>query len=495
MKDAENSIVFSVNGKPYTVRNEYPMHTSLLDFLRSSGVSSGTKGCCLEGGCGICLVTVQYVDNITEKPTSYSINSCCLQLYSCDGLEITTVEGLGSTSSGIHPIQDRLATFNGAQCGYCSPGQVMNMYGLLKNNARPNMKEVEDAFDTTICRCTGYRPILDAMKSFAIDAPTSPSGGIIDIEELDGKVCCRKGKLCTDFPKNRGKLLEIITDQNRWYRPVKLPQLINLLEQYSTEKYRLVFGNTGFGFFSDQAVTNYTTLIDIRGVKELYSVDLDDKSHITFGANLTLTNLKEQFESINDPDVPYAKEFADHLLHVGSTGIRNMGSWAGNLMLKHVHNEFPSDVFTMLETVGATIKIVGVKETNKNYSLLDFLSLNMNGKVIVSIQLPKYKTQNIIIRTFKTSPRRQLSLPHVSSGFNFQIDISKDYLVEKRPTIIIQGISASLVHASQTEVFLTNKKLSDPAVLREAIQILSVELQPISVSSCWQVCSTGRLWP
>ncbi|CAG5123476.1 unnamed protein product, partial [Candidula unifasciata] len=350
---------------------------------------------------------------------------------------------------------------------------------LLKNKPRPTMKEVEDAFDTTICRCTGYRAILDGMKSFATDAPNPD---VIDIEEMGVKLCSKNGLPCTNLCDDIRKLLHIGNKEYQWLRPANLTQLTSLLKQYSKQKYRLVFGNTGFGVFKELAVKNFDILIDIRGVNELYTVDLDEEFYLTLGANLTLTNLKELFENLTDSSVPYAKEFADHLLYVASTGVRNLGSWAGNLMLKYSHKEFPSDIFLLLSTVGVTLNIVDEKGSNKNYSMVDFLSLNMTGKVIVSMQLPKYKSQNIVIRTFKTSPRLQQSLAYISSGFNFQIDISNNYLIKTKPVMTIQGIGPSLIHASQTEQYLTNKSLADPLVIKEAFRILSTEVQKGSES-------------
>ncbi|XP_055957738.1 xanthine dehydrogenase/oxidase-like [Patella vulgata] len=175
----------TINGQSYPVDNSYPGSTSLNEFLRQKGISPGTKVMCIEGGCGVCVVSATIMDPVTSKPRTYAVNSCCVPLLQCDGWDITTIEGLGNTRDGINPIQQRLADYNGTQCGFCSPAQVMSMNSLLKTNPKPTMEEVEQIMDSTVCRCTGYRSILDAMKSFAADAGPDLPGGLIDIEDLE----------------------------------------------------------------------------------------------------------------------------------------------------------------------------------------------------------------------------------------------------------------------------------------------------------------------
>lgn len=174
-------------------------------------------------------------------------------MYACDGLSITTIEGIGGLRAGYHPIQKALWRFNGTQCGYCSPGMVMNMYSLLDaNNGKVTMSQVENSFGGNLCRCTGYRPILDAFKSLALDCEVD------DIEDLTLDACSFNGSRpnCAAVSKcerkcNRrlGATREFTDDIGRkWFKATNLADLLKILttDTLHTE-YMLVAGNTAHG--------------------------------------------------------------------------------------------------------------------------------------------------------------------------------------------------------------------------------------------------------
>lgn len=177
-------------------------------------------------------------------------------VYSCHGLNITTIEGLGSRSDGYHPIQQLLWEKNGSQCGYCSPAMVMNMYSLLDQNAgNVTMNKIEDSFGGNICRCTGYRPILDAFKSIAADSP-------VDIENASSIVCCRPkvtaryrhASIVSRSPvihsgEAPGSKIQIISGDGKvWHRVETIQQLLATFSQLArNEPYILISGNTAHG--------------------------------------------------------------------------------------------------------------------------------------------------------------------------------------------------------------------------------------------------------
>ncbi|KAJ1740811.1 hypothetical protein LPJ68_003431 [Coemansia sp. RSA 1086] len=190
-----SSVLFYLNGSRRVI-DDVDLDMTLLQYLRSTGMTSVKLGCG-EGGCGACTVMVSSYDTATNKPRHYAANACLFPLYAVDGLHIVTVEGLG-TSSSPHQIQLRLASLHSFQCGFCTAGFVMSLYVLLRNNPQPSELEIEECFDGNLCRCTGYRPILDAAKTFAKDAWKSGSligpDGLVNVAQANGcgvKDCCQ----------------------------------------------------------------------------------------------------------------------------------------------------------------------------------------------------------------------------------------------------------------------------------------------------------------
>ncbi|GIL49662.1 hypothetical protein Vafri_5944 [Volvox africanus] len=159
-----------INGKRYVLPDGRGEAT-LLQFLREIGLT-GTKLGCGEGGCGACTVMLSHWED--GHVVHRSANACLCPLYAVEGMQVVTVEGLGNVRDGLHPVQQRLAVMHGSQCGFCTPGFVMSMYSLLRScETPPSEEDIEDALGGNLCRCTGYRPILDAFKMFAKTDPAA----------------------------------------------------------------------------------------------------------------------------------------------------------------------------------------------------------------------------------------------------------------------------------------------------------------------------------
>ncbi|XP_055877626.1 uncharacterized protein LOC106059685 [Biomphalaria glabrata] len=474
MPSSSDQISFYINGEKHSVSQKLSLTTSLNEYLREVAGLKGTKVMCREAGCGCCSVAVSHLLPDSDKLQTYSVQSCLTPLYAVDGWQISTVEGIGSQKVGFHPIQERIAKFNGTQCGYCTPGMVMNMYGLLHQNPNITAQEIEDNFDGNICRCTGYRSILDAMKSFSTDG-NIPGAKSIDIEDLNKHLCPRTGEPCTGHQEEKGgkRSLDIEVNGNRWYRPTSLKDLGKLLKDNVNKKVKMIFGNTSTGIFKNEELSDI--YIDLHRVEEIYCYQLSDAG-VTFGAATSLTNLMNKLKADQDKaGFQYFSAVVRHLKFIANVMVRNAGSIAGNLMIKHKHPDFPSDIFTVFEALGAKVDIYDADtSTTATYTMLDFLrKVNMTGKVIVAVQLPKL-AENEVFRSFKITPRWQNAHAYVNAAFRLPA-VGLD--IKGRPSLVYGGINADTEHALKTEEFLTNKTLSD-AVVQEALNILSSELNP-----------------
>ena len=160
MTRADPSIRFVLDGKVIELNDVDPTRT-VLQFLREDLRRTGTKEGCAEGDCGACTVAVAELD--ADGVSMRAINSCIQFLPTLDGKELITVESLAEDGE-LHPVQKAMVECHGSQCGFCTPGFVMSLFALYETNDDPTRREIDDALAGNLCRCTGYRPIIDAAK-------------------------------------------------------------------------------------------------------------------------------------------------------------------------------------------------------------------------------------------------------------------------------------------------------------------------------------------
>ncbi|XP_050550274.1 uncharacterized protein LOC118267951 [Spodoptera frugiperda] len=471
-------ISFKINGLPYSVGCEVSSDVTLLDYLRLHAGLRGTKYMCREGGCGACIVSVHQ-----PAGTSYAVNSCMKPVTSCHGLEITTIEGLGNRLKGYHELQTTLADGHGSQCGYCSPAWVMSMNSLLQSNPDITMLEIEKSLSSNICRCTGYRPILEAFKNFASDAPRQIK--LPDIEDL--KLCNKTGETCdksncedsewcfVDQQVDKDAIIKIKLKDNRlWYRVNKVQDIFTILGKEGDESYMLVAGNTARGVYPVDEPPQ--VLIDISGVQELKGYTLDQ--NLIVNAGTTLTEFLQILKTVSKEEYfGYLQKIYDHVEKVAHVAVRNVASIAGNLMIKNQHNWFASDIYLLLETIGAQVTIQNNMSAKQTVTMQQFLKVNMRGYVIWNIMMPPLCNSKRLV-TFKVMPRSENSHAFVNAGFLY--NLSTDNVV-KSARIVFGALSptnakSNYSRACATENFLIGKKLFTNETLTSAIKILEQEL-------------------
>lgn len=240
-------------------------------------------------------------------------------------LEVTTCEGIGSKRDGFHSIQKRLAKLNGTQCGYCSPGFVMNMYGLLKSkNGKVTMEEVENSFGGNICRCTGYRPILDAMKSFAVDSTIEIPEECRDIEDLSNKACPKTGQTCSGRCMKQKTIPNTLTyaSGEQWFWPNSLEEIFNIFSKLKSDDYYLVSGNTAHGVYRRSHTIQ--KFIDVKSIPELHEHKLTNDL-LQLGGNLSLTEVMGIFkEAAKSNGFEYCDKLWNHFDLIANVPVRNV---------------------------------------------------------------------------------------------------------------------------------------------------------------------------
>ncbi|KAG9445197.1 hypothetical protein H6P81_016537 [Aristolochia fimbriata] len=505
--EKKRKLVFAVNGERFELEDFDPS-TTLLEFLRTETRYAGAKLGCGEGGCGACVVLLSKYDPVIDQVEDFSISSCITLLISINGCSVTTTEGLGNKKKGFHSIHERFAGFSASQCGFCTPGICMSFFSKLVNSDKAHgsepppgfskikVLEAENAISGNLCRCTGYRPILDACKSFA---------GDVDMEDLglnsfwreDQKPDVNKlpaynpSAVCTfpDFLKNeirsrdsnKAELGTTVT----WFSPTSIDKLYTLLETENGNghKVKLVVGNTGSGVYKER--DSYDTYIDLRQIPELLMIRRDG-SGVEFGAGITISKMIRVLKEDQDP---IFTKLAEHMSKVASEFVRNTASLGGNLVLAQ-RNEFPSDIATILLAPGSSVTIYMDKKkvTNTLEEFLNGPSLDPKS-LLLSIYIPSQEVftnsssedELVVFDTYRAASRPQgNALPYLNAAFLAQISThgtSGDHILQNLRLVFGAFGTKHAIRARNVEEFLIGKHVTAD-ILLEGIRLLRTTIIP-----------------
>ncbi|EOA19794.1 hypothetical protein CARUB_v10000046mg [Capsella rubella] len=508
---SKTSLVFAVNGERYELElSSIDPSTTLVDFLRNKTPFKSVKLGCGEGGCGACVVLLSKYDPLLQKVEDFTISSCLTLLCSIDGCSITTSDGLGNSRVGFHAVHERIAGFHATQCGFCTPGMSVSMFSALLNADKSHpprsgfsnltAAEAEKAVAGNLCRCTGYRPLVDACKSFAAD---------VDIEDLGFNSFCKKGEnrdevlgrlpcydhtssqVCTfpEFLKNEIKNDMILDSRKyRWSSPVSVSELQGLLEVENGLSVKLVAGNTSTGYYKEEKERKYERFIDIRRIPELNLVRKDEKG-VALGASVTISKAIEVLREIEN--VPMLAKIATHMEKIANRFVRNTGTIGGNIIMAQ-RKQFPSDLTTILVAAGATVKIMTSSKVQEEFTLEEFLAQPpLEAKsLLLSLQIPSWRPVNkngsssdtiLLFETYRAAPRPLgNALAFLNAAFSADVSLSEalDGIVVNDCRLVFGAYGTKHAHrASKVEDFLTGKVMSDE-VLMEAIGLLKDEIVP-----------------
>lgn len=499
----DDTIRFYLNGTKVAIDSiSIDPEITLLEYLRGVGLT-GTKLGCAEGGCGACTVVVSQLNPTTKKLYHASVNACLAPLVSVDGKHVITVEGIGNVKDP-HPAQERIAMGSGSQCGFCTPGIVMSLYALLRNESDPSELEVEEAFDGNLCRCTGYRPILDAAQTFsknkACGKATANGGGGCCMENGNGEAanecCMRKTKGVNGdqpikrftppgfieynpdtqliFPpaltKHQFKPLAFGNKRKRWYRPVTLNQLLEIKSVYPSAK--IIGGSTETQIEIKFKAMQYTASVYVGDIAELRQYSFKD-DFLEIGGNVVLTDLEdiclravEHYGPVKGQ--PY-KAIRKQIRYFAGRQIRNVGTPAGNLATASPISDL-NPVFVATNTVLVAKSLDQETEIPMSQFFQGYRTTALAPDAIIAhLRIPVAREKGEYLRAYKQAKRKDDDIAIVNAAL--RVSLSEGHVVES-VDLVYGGMAATTIAAREAVSYLKGKTWTDPATLEGVMNAL-----------------------
>ena len=459
-------IRFLKAGKVVTLHDVPPTRT-LLEVLREDLHCTGTKEGCGEGDCGACTVVLGDVkDGMLQ---TRAINSCIRLAHSVDGMALWTVEDLQGADGQLHPAQQAMVQCHGSQCGFCTPGFVMSLFALYQSHQTAqgvstaqtpvSRQQAQHALSGNLCRCTGYRPILEAAQTMHA-LPRSNLDTVHVLEQL---------KQLQAPPSSPGQQETVPSGGDSSYiAPTTLDQLLRAMAQFPQAQ--LVAGCTDVGLWITKMHMQFARLIDTTRVQELRRVE-QYPHHIAIGAAVPLTDAFHALLTDRPQLAGFTQRFA-------GLPVRNSGTLGGN-----VANGSPiGDSMPLLIALGANIVLMrernGVQQHREMPLEQLYTGYRKNvmaaDEVLAWIKVPK-PVDGEFMRVYKISKRFEDDISAVCLAIRIQL---KDGHVTAA-SIGVGGVAATPVRAHQTQQVLVGQPWNLDTV-HQAAAVLRAEFSPIS---------------
>ena len=458
---SQHSLRFVHRADLVELRN-VPSDTTLLDLLRDELRCTSVKEGCASGDCGACTVTVA---EVVDGQLQYrAINSCIRLAHSIDGMALWTAQDIAGADGTLHPAQKAMLECHGSQCGFCTPGFVMSLFALYRQRAQDDgvgslpesavsREQAQRALSGNLCRCTGYRPILDAAVTMhhwpepALDEPAVRS---------------------TLAQISRPSAAEPEGTEGGRLRAYMAPHhLADLLRLRSAEPdAQLVAGCTDVGLWITKGHQRYERVLDVTRVAEMKCIGRSG-TELSLGAAVTL---HDAFAALAD-DRPQLAHFLERF---AGLPVRQSGTLGGNIA-----NGSPiGDSMPLLIALGASLVLASVRGERVLPIEDFFLSYRKTAlapdEVLVRILVPGPSSTEIA-RAYKVSKRFEDDISAVC--LCVALEVAEGQIQQAR--IGAGGVAAVPARAVRTEALLKGQPFSS-SVVEAAAQALESEFNPIS---------------
>lgn len=438
-----NTIKFILNGQMREVSGLSPT-TTLLQYLREQLRLTGTKEGCAEGDCGACTVAVGRLQD--GEVVFKSLNACIAFLPTLDGREIITVEHL-KTGGALSPVQQAMVHCHGSQCGFCTPGFVMALSTLMHNNDNASDEDIQDAISGNLCRCTGYRPILDAARQANMSTQRK-----FEYDAAALKTIQRDSMFTYEAPAGK------------FFAPVTVEELAEVLGKYPEAT--LLAGGTDVGLWVTKMHKHLDVIIYTGNVQSLRAIR-ETQAEIEIGAAVTYT---EAFDAL----ISYDPALQDFFRRFASLHIRNAGTVGGNIA-----NGSPiGDGMPAMIAMGTEIILRSPSGARRIPLEKYFLAYKKQdrkpGEFLEKIIIRK-KPEGTLYRAYKVSKRFDQDISAVCGAFAIEMKDGKISAVR----FAYGGMAATPKRAEKAEAVLIGQEWNLENV-KKAMAAMAEDFSPLS---------------
>ena len=446
---------FLLNGERVDVAG-LPPQTTLLEFLRDERRLTGTKEGCAEGDCGACTVVI--AERAGARVAWKPVNACIRLLPSLDGKAVFTVESLKSPRGELHPVQQALVECHASQCGFCTPGFAMSLFGLYKTATAPSRAAVDDALSGNLCRCTGYRPIVDAaQRMYTLPSPTGwrAAGTTFAVDDDIG------AHLAT---MERTEPLDYAHAGARWSAPRTVAELEALFAARPVA--RIVAGMTDVALWVTKQHRILDDIIYVGDVTELTSIR-ETEDGLDIGAAVSLTDAVSALNNTYPELEEVWQRFA-------SVPIRNSATLCGNIANGSPIGDSMPALIALRAAVVLRSRDGGPRSVALDAFYPAFRKTALRpGEFVASVRIPRRET-GLALRAYKISKRYDQDISAVFACFAITIHNGS----VRAARIGCGGVAATPARAIATERALQGAPWNAETTERAA-SVLSGEFTPI----------------